>query len=155
FTFAWRTPQTFTADLRDLFMAIQATLASVVASRRAYLAEEALRHHAETLAAVSTALSRASTEQDILTAVAGFAEQYKVNLSALSYTVVDAAGEPQGANVVALRAGNGQVIPVETLPSVYTARRVSPLLDLAFTYFEEPVVVENVNTDPRCNGPEV
>jgi signal transduction histidine kinase len=61
-TFVWREPRTFDSEVRDLFATIQTTTASVVTSRRAYLAEEAARretelraHQLQTIARISAA----------------------------------------------------------------------------------------------------
>ncbi|MDZ4766660.1 MAG: GAF domain-containing protein [Chloroflexota bacterium] len=61
-TFVWREPRTFDQEMRDLFAAVQTTTASVVTSRRAYLAEEAARretelraHQLQTIARISAA----------------------------------------------------------------------------------------------------
>lgn len=47
FTFAWSEPQVFKPEIRELLTALRPTAASVVTSRRAYLAEQEARHETE------------------------------------------------------------------------------------------------------------
>ncbi|NLX08245.1 MAG: GAF domain-containing protein [Chloroflexi bacterium] len=74
--FIWDEPQTFSPEVRAIFTAIQPTVASVVTSRRAYLAKEdahremELRaHELETVASVSAAAASILDEGRLLDAV--------------------------------------------------------------------------------------
>jgi signal transduction histidine kinase len=59
-TFLWRTPQTFTPEVRALFAEVRPTATSVVASRLAYLAEQQARRETESRARELQTVARVS-----------------------------------------------------------------------------------------------
>lgn len=72
-TFVWKDAQTFTPEMRRLFTTIQPVAASVVNSRRAYLAEQARVHQLETVAKVSAAAASILDEAELLDVVSELA----------------------------------------------------------------------------------
>ncbi|MCL4879511.1 MAG: GAF domain-containing protein [Anaerolineae bacterium] len=68
-SFIWTEPQTFNAEMRTLFKAIQPTASAIVATRRAYLIEQQRAHELETVAKVSAAASQLLDVQELLDTV--------------------------------------------------------------------------------------
>jgi signal transduction histidine kinase len=83
-SFVWREPRQFSQEMRDLFTSVQTTAASVVTSRRAYLAEENARretelraHQLQTIARISAAAaSRLDVGEMVETVYALAAENF-------------------------------------------------------------------------------
>lgn len=150
-------PHLFTEQEKYIYTQLLQTLPSVVATRRAYLAEQearqetdASRQQAETLAQVNAALSQAADEREILSAVARLAEDYGADLSVLAY-IVSVEGNPlDRVNIVALRTGDTkQPVPLNTLPIISFRVDDYPLLRLVEANPNEPVFLEDVFSDPR------
>lgn len=154
-SFTWAAPQVFTTDLRVIMEAIMPTAASVVASRRAYLALEATRKEAETIAKISTDLAQASTEQEILNAVAILAEPYAVSLSSLSYTHVNEMGQPIAGEVVAIRSGDGNPIPVTAWEVTVFPNDHYPVSGLIYGSKDQLLFIEDAYTDPRLESDHI
>jgi signal transduction histidine kinase len=69
-TLVWKEKRLFSTEVRKLFTAIQPAVASVVAHRRAYLAEQQRAHQLETVAKVSAAATSILKEKDLLDTIA-------------------------------------------------------------------------------------
>jgi signal transduction histidine kinase/putative methionine-R-sulfoxide reductase with GAF domain len=68
----WRKPHVFTEDEKDAFRALLQPIASIVASRRAYLAEQQAREESELLFRASEAINAAHSFAEIVQAVDRF-----------------------------------------------------------------------------------
>ncbi|MDX1991443.1 MAG: GAF domain-containing protein [bacterium] len=112
------------------------------------------RAQAETLATINAALSQANDEQAILEAVAEFVERYNTTYTGLLYTAADDANEVVSADIKALRSGDGQAIPLETLPTTHVRREFYPILKFMSAKPDELVVIEDVNTHPGLTDAE-
>ncbi len=109
-TFAWDQPQVFNDELRALFKAIRPTVASVVTSRRAYVAEEEARRETEqrareleTVAKVSAAAATSLNEHELLETVSYLTaisfRQYHLFVYLLEEErLVRATGAPQSSH---------------------------------------------------------
>jgi signal transduction histidine kinase len=151
--FRWEQPQTFTTDIRELFKAIMPNAASVVARRRLQAETEMARQRAETLAQINAALSQATDEQAILGAIAKLVERFGVNFSHLSYIIdTDEDNYPSQVEIVALRSGEGEALPLSTLPMTVYPTSAYPSLQVAYRNPDQVFYVEDMNTDQR---PEV
>ncbi|HEX2909151.1 MAG TPA: PAS domain-containing protein [Phototrophicaceae bacterium] len=105
---------------------------------------EASQRCAEITAEITQKLSQATDDQSILDAVAELAEQYGVAMSTIGYiTELDADGRPVILEGAAIRGGNGQPIPLRTLP--VTTYRVAehPGLQIIFASDEAFLIIEN------------
>jgi PAS domain S-box-containing protein len=111
--------------------------------------EERNRRRAETLAEVNAALSQAQTEEEILGAVAGFAERMGVNLSSIGNAVLNDDAQPYGLEVTAVRTGGGAALPLEALPTTRFDRDSYPLFGLVYDSVNKPLIVEDIYNDPR------
>jgi signal transduction histidine kinase/uncharacterized protein YigA (DUF484 family) len=69
-TFAWKDPQQFPRDMRYLLAALMPTASSVIARRRAYLAEQDARRESELLYRASEAINAANSLEEIVAAIA-------------------------------------------------------------------------------------
>ncbi len=67
--FYWKEPRSFTPEVRAIFAAIMPSAASVVTSRRAYLAEQEAREESELLYRASRGINNATTASEIVAAV--------------------------------------------------------------------------------------
>ncbi len=113
------------------------------------------RARAEMLANVNAALSQATDEQAILSAVSALAEGYGVSLSTLAYLDIKSDGDLRAINMVALRSGDGRSpLPLNFLPVVYLTAEKYPILQVAYANPDEPTFIENMATDPRTEAGE-
>ncbi|MBI5670141.1 MAG: PAS domain S-box protein [Chloroflexi bacterium] len=110
---------------------------------------EVAQRRAEQIARVNAALSSATNEQGILSAVATLAEQHGVMGSALAFSEMDADGVVTGAKVVAMQMQGQPVNPQDVLPTTDYPLDDNPILRLALENPDEPLFVENMFTDPR------
>lgn len=109
-----------------------------------------LLKRANTVAKVSSGMSTATNEQEILATVAEIAEDYQVTFSALNYLHVDENNQPEFTEAVAWRSGDGQPISLDNLPSTYFSYDDMPVLWTAYETPHEPTFIEHAFTDPRC-----
>ncbi len=118
------------------------------------IAEDAMAHaqvRTEMLASLSSALVQATDEESILDSVASLIIQYKVELSVLSYFEDIEADlvATSALNVVSMLSGDGQVIPLETLPTSRLTRDNYPFLELLVENGSSLFVLDDVQNDPR------
>jgi signal transduction histidine kinase len=106
-TFTWRNEHIFSPEVREVFAIITPTLASVVASRRAYLLAEANRRRAEALVDTIAQLSLANDENEILGALATYIDKRGISAIRLNYVNVDGRNLPSLIELVASRR-NGE-----------------------------------------------
>lgn len=147
--FNWDKPQTFSADMLKILTAIKPIASAVVASRRAYLAEQHARHQADTISKISSNLSQAQSDQEILDAVAKLAEEHGVTMSTLSYLEVGEDDKPNWLINLALQDGQGQPLPLDSLPSTRHDLSNFPVFDLAWEHPDRLLFVEDFLSDPR------
>jgi signal transduction histidine kinase len=149
-SFASPTPRTYTPLERRIAAGIGDLVASAVERVRLRERTEASRMRAELLAQVNAALSQATDEQAILSAVSLMAEQYQVSLSTLAYLDIDDKNELRAINIVALRSADGSSpLPPELLPIPYFKTESYPVFQVAYANPDEPTFIEDVMTDPR------
>lgn len=105
---------------------------------------EKSRRRSEALAQVSTALNQANDENDIIAAVASVVEKYGVTQSSLSYfhSENDRLSEIE---VMALRAGNGEIVPVSSLPITRLKPADYPILPWVQVNPNKLLIFESVN----------
>jgi PAS domain S-box-containing protein len=147
---AWAMPHNFNPQERTIYKALSSLVAPSVENRRAYLAREATRRQAETVAQISTAMSVAVGDQQILNAITCLARGYGSNFSALGYFHTDETDEPYAAEVIALEQSDGQPLPLNILPKSYFLRREIPFMDIICALPDEVLFIEDLATDPRC-----
>ncbi len=82
-SFYWEQPQVFTPEIRSIFSSIMPSATSVVAIRRAYLAEQDARKESELLYSASQGINRATTVDEIIKAL----EQLHLNSLAIAVAV--------------------------------------------------------------------
>ncbi|MCX9078226.1 MAG: PAS domain S-box protein [Candidatus Methanoperedens sp.] len=110
---------------------------------------EAAQRCAEVSSRISVALSRATNEQEILSALAGLAVEHHITMSSLAYARLDAADIVNGIDLVAIQDSNGQPLSLDQFPKTHVTLDELPILRLALETPDEPLFVENVFTDPR------
>jgi PAS domain S-box-containing protein len=103
------------------------------------------------LAEINAALSQAQDEDQLLAAVASLAERTGVTLSSLMYITTDAHNQPVLTDVVALRSGASDALPLETLPITQFTIDQFPLLRLILNEPDHVTFIENMATDPRVD----
>ncbi|MDX1994934.1 MAG: GAF domain-containing sensor histidine kinase, partial [bacterium] len=137
--------QKFTRELRDLFHAVQPAVAAVVATRRAYLAEEEARQESEFLYRVSAAINSATTYQEIVEAL--------VNVDGGSQGVMlslwdhDDYHKAEYVEIVAASSND----PAIRLPPP-GKRLHKSTLPIAERMVHEPLwMFEDIHTDPRVD----
>lgn len=146
-SFAWATPQQFSANIRTLFTAIRPTVASVVSRRRAYLAEEAARreseqraHELETVAKVSAAAASILDVQELLDTVSYLTSISFEDYHIFTYLLDDTeeflrlAESPIGEYAVA-----GQSLPLRDARSL-VARAAQT---------RQGIIVNDINNEPE------
>jgi PAS domain S-box-containing protein len=111
---------------------------------------EISRQRAEILAAMTTALSQANDENEILAAVAIMAETYGVELSTLFFVDADEAGEIN-AEIVASRSGSGDIQPLSIFPTTKMTGQEFPILQLIANAPEANLVIQDVENDARVD----
>src|SRR5512147_2420772 len=102
---------------------------------------EVLQRRTEVIARINAALSSATDEQGILSAVADLAEQNGVAGSALAYAKTDASGHVTGAKVVAMQLQGQQLNIKEALPTDEFPLESNPILQIALENPDEPLFV--------------
>lgn len=137
----WSTPHIFTEQERYVYSVLMQTVPSVVATRRAYLAEEAAREEAQLLYEASEAINAARTYQEMAEAVA----RLNISLHSIVLTVwqnFDYEGAEYFEIFATVAGGSyevGRRFTVEDFP----------------VYDEMPhrglFVVENTQDDPRID----
>lgn len=145
----WAEPHVFSGQEQFMYTELARTVASVVASRRAYLDEEATRLRAETLSRINAALAQATTEREILSAVATYISGQNPQRIILSYLTTNEQGRPfEAANVGIWE--NGAL----KLDSEHVTLKVplnDPISKLWIEGTEEVLFVEDFSTDPRAD----
>src|SRR5947209_6037218 len=94
---------------------------------------------ADAILQISTAISQATNEQEILTALGILTEPYDVAVSSLSYIEVDENNYPYAIKVVATTMRGGQAIPADKLPDRLILRSETPFVDLTLSQPNYPV----------------
>ncbi|HEX2906824.1 MAG TPA: hypothetical protein VHO69_08190, partial [Phototrophicaceae bacterium] len=123
---------------------------SLIEDLQARVAElEAAQRQTGQVAEINFRLSSATTEPEILEAVAALAAHYQVTSSALAYAETDIMGTVVAVNVVASQVGNDPALLVEPSAATRFSLAQLPLLELALQTPNEPLFVENLATDPR------
>jgi signal transduction histidine kinase len=143
-------PRTYTELERRVAVGVGDLVAAAV--ERIHLREksDSSRARAELLAQVNAALSQATDEQAILSAVSWMAEHYGVSLSTLAYLDIDAEASLQAINIVALRSGDGRSpLPLNFLPVSYFRVEDYPILQVAYANPDQLTFIENSLADPR------
>lgn len=107
------------------------------------------QRRAETVARVTAALANATDEQEILNAVAALAEEYGVASSVLLYYDLDAETDIVHAELVAARAGNGQVLPLSIFPKTRLTNAEYPIINTVMKKPDMAFFSENVFTDTQ------
>lgn len=110
------------------------------------------RQNLEFIAQINEQLAKATTEQQILQAVAQFTQRFGVMLSALNYAHLDEQGQPYGYSVEALQTGDGTVLPVDSLPQTFFPDDVYPLNKLVYQAPYQPYIINN-GTDESVSEP--
>lgn len=147
--FSWSKPHYFDERDKRIFTALQQQAAPVVDSMRLYEQSEQRARWMETLATVNAALSRARDEQEILAAVARLVDGTGFSMSSLTYAVPQPENVPFEVENVALRSAGGYPLPLDIFPNRYFNVMEYPILRWLYEHPDEPVFVEDVNTDPR------
>ncbi|MBC8098408.1 MAG: PAS domain-containing protein, partial [Armatimonadetes bacterium] len=111
---------------------------------------EQARQQAELLASMSNALSQAVNEDQILAAIASVGELFGVSQSSLSYLDTDADNTIVRARIVALRTGNGDIVPLSVLPTTEIAAENFPLLKLLHP--DRNMLFGDLQTDPQADA---
>ncbi len=148
----WREPHQFSTEERALFDTLPTLLAPAAESHRTALVQRKARERAEIVADISTAMSRAEDAQEILKALTCVTERYGVLFSALGYLLGDPATPntlPDITEIKAMQSGDGQPMPLDSLPNTRFSSDEFPVLELLRTGAEAPLFSENVRTDPR------
>ncbi len=147
---SWAKPQTIPQALIDVVSAIQPPASAVIASRRAYLAQQAGRNRADTLSTINQELSSAQNGYDILEAVATFAERFGPDNLSLAFYELDADGQPQSVRAVAAWA-NGQ--PDLDFPLLNKSLPLAavPTIPLMLEAPNDVLIIEDGTNDPRIN----
>jgi signal transduction histidine kinase/HAMP domain-containing protein len=126
-------------------------LSQALEQYRAFDEVQRARKEAEQLSLINAALSQAENAEAILAAVAPLAEAYGVTLSSVSYADQDADGRIIQSTTMALRAGDGTLLPLSILPSPISTPEDVPLIRLIEQSPNEPLIVTDFSTDPRAD----
>ncbi|HEX2619572.1 MAG TPA: GAF domain-containing protein, partial [Phototrophicaceae bacterium] len=105
---------------------------------------------AEVLREVSTALTEASNEDEILAAIATLTEQYGVGTSSMSSFEIE-NNEMVAANIIAARSGDGNIIPLTAFPATRLPTANFPMLKLIEAHPETLLIIEDAMVDPRAD----
>jgi PAS domain S-box-containing protein len=100
---------------------------------------ENARQRAEILAAMTTALSQASDEDEILAAVAILAETYGVSMSTLVYV-----NETDETEIVAARSGNGEKLSLSVFPATRLPVAELPVVRLTAESLDTNLIMSNI-----------
>jgi hypothetical protein len=111
---------------------------------------EADRRRTQTIADISAKMSVATTEQEILTPLADWAESHGGTTSTLNYIHIDENNTPQAIEVVAMQV-DGTPTPPDTLEQIYFSVEEFPIARIVFDSPNTPVFIENLATDPRAD----
>jgi signal transduction histidine kinase len=106
-------------------------------------AAEDRRWRAEFTAQINALLAQATTEQEILNAVAQFAQKYEVMISSLNYFHYDDNTHPMISEVMALQLGDGSPLPVEIIPQRIYPTRDYPIMLNVINYPERLSIIED------------
>ncbi len=109
-------------------------------------------NRAQTLATMNAALSQADNEDEILAAVATFAEQSHIVMSSLGFVELNKNNEPETVDLVAVRMGDGTILPVDALPSKTLTHETLPYIDQIFANPDQAFIIEDLFNDERIDA---
>jgi PAS domain S-box-containing protein len=136
---------------------VKTTMASQVSiaiqNARTYQAQQENIRHAEELASINAALSRATDEAGVLDAVALYAKTGSCALMTLSYLQLDEAGDPVTLSMSSAWAG-GTILKDHPLMGVPIDMSRTPLASLWVNDPYNPVFIDDIMADPRIEGPK-
>ncbi len=108
-TFNWNEPVFFDESDQRIFTAIIQLAAPVIDSMRLYEKSRERAARAEHLLAVNMALSQATNDAEILTALALYADQDRPDSLTLSYLTLDETGQPVASTIMAVWRAAGPI----------------------------------------------
>lgn len=149
--FNWVNPHTLTFEERTILGEIARTASAIVSSRRAYLAEQSIRQRAEWVSRVSAALSQATSEADVLAAIASYA--MTKGAARLTMTYVEEMNAQGGVETIRIMASwDGDKLDLNSplLNRVMTNKEF-PFFKLLFSNANEVLFVNDVATDSRID----
>ncbi len=150
FSFHTSTPRRYTDQEKRIAAGIGDLVLAAVERMRLQAETESARQQAENVAQVNAALSQSADEQGILGAVARMAERYGAALSILAYTT-----QTDRIDIVGLRSADGSSpLPLSFLPITSFSFEDYPILQLAPTYPDEVLFIENTLTSPYLSTPD-
>ena len=151
--FNWPEPRHFGDDEMLLYNTLGPQLSTIIQNRRLLEQTEHSRARAELLATTTSALTQATTEQEILAALTPVTTAQGMTLATLSYIPYDRE-TPDVLEVLAAQSGEGEPLPLSMFPATYVPFEHYPLAYLIFETPDEVMVIENAFEDERTEGGE-
>ncbi len=112
---------------------------------------EESRNRAELLGLVNAALSQAIDDDQILTAVSVLTEGEDVRRTSLAYVESNSLHDIVSAEVIASRSGDGEMIPLDALPSTLLPTHYYTMMNRWNIGLQTPIYIEDVLNDPEID----
>lgn len=148
-SYTWVTPHLFNRDEQFVIARLQESVSAVIASRRAYLAQQKALGESQTLYDVSSRLNEAQTLEETLLAAIGPTIPAGANRANLWTLELDEAGQPKTQTLAALWGQHPSQQP--TSGHVQFSVDRFPLSKLWLNSPDEPLLISNVSNDPRLD----
>lgn len=144
----WTEKHLLSAEEEYVFSAVFQPIAAAVANRRAYMSLEHAQYKSEIIAQMNAALGQATSEQEILDAVAVLVERYDAELSTLNYVHYGLEEAPEIIEMVAVQ-NKGTPIPLSAMGGGTRFPKNAFTLNEIILSSDTPFFMEDVFADPR------
>lgn len=148
-SYSWATPHPFNRDEQFIVARLQESLSAVIASRRAYLAQQNALGESQTLYDVSSRLNEAQTLEETLLAAVSPAIPAGANRATLWTLELDEQGQPTTQTLAAMW---GQT-PSQPSTSGHVQFKVNsfPLTQYWLNSPDEPLLISNITNDTHLD----
>lgn len=150
-SYTWVSPHPFSRDEQFVITRLQESLSAVVASRRAYLAQQNALAESQTLYDVSSRLNEAQTLEETLLAAVSPAIPAGANRATLWTLELDEQGQPTSQTLAAMWGQNPNQQSTSGQSQIQFNVNRFPLAQYWLNSPDEPLLIANLTNDPRLD----